>query len=169
MQSFIRHPGPDTVQSHFSGLIFCVALLFDGLQLLKLVLWHRQTRPFGILARLSITILWFYWIVITLSGLICAIAYGRVPKPDVVGIQTVIFLNGVAALSKLALTWWSYKKAQKDDRASQALEKEPVAKRCMLASGRYLNRLLKFVRFMISVLFIAGAVQLASQYRFDTP
>ncbi|ORY15480.1 hypothetical protein BCR34DRAFT_178688 [Clohesyomyces aquaticus] len=167
--SFTNRPGPTEYYSHFSGLFFASALAFDALQSLKHTLRPSQRKPAGIIPRFLTYLTYLYWAVLTISGLICSGGYGLTPKADAVSIQVLIFLNGAVVSAKLAADHWSSKKLNDDNATHRNLEGVPRRKKWLFSIGRYGNRLLKFVRFVISVLFIVGAVDLARQYGFKNP
>ncbi|KAF2032078.1 hypothetical protein EK21DRAFT_110290 [Setomelanomma holmii] len=166
LQSFIRRPGPTGIYSHFSGLFFAVALLFDAVQLLNQTLRQREMTMQGVWARVLVVSTWLHWVVVTVSGLVCAISYGCTPKPDGTGIQVLIFLNGALALSHLALKNSQRIKEHNADTECQVVKRPSGRKRCLVATGRYFDRLIKFIRLVVSILFIVGAINLARQYHF---
>ncbi|KAJ4366318.1 hypothetical protein N0V83_007954 [Neocucurbitaria cava] len=174
--SFAQRPGPKDIRSHFSGLVFAAVLAFDALQLLKLVLWpsKRQNSRRRIISRFLDISAKIYWVVLTVSALICAVGYGFTPNSDAVAIQVLTLLNGAVALTKFSVKRFIVgRNVDKGHATLQLPEQEQVSlpkwKRYLFAIGRHLNRLLKVVRFILSILFIVGALGLARQYRFENP
>jgi hypothetical protein len=114
------------------------------------------------------------------SGLACTIAYGFTPKPDAVGIQVLIFLTGLFGL--LILIWVPYV-PNTNAKQSGVTHYETVAntpsitnqqgiprkRKCFYVTGRYLNRFLKLIHTIFSILFIVGGVNLAITYKYRNP
>jgi hypothetical protein len=110
-----------------------------------------------------------YWVVVSASAFACAICYGLTPKPDATAIQALTFVNGVVAVMNIIADRISLKR--QDTQTKPYLEPKRFSRvwKTVFAVVRNLNRLLKFVRFALSILFIAGAAQLARQYHFKNP
>ncbi|KAF2630419.1 hypothetical protein BU25DRAFT_484495 [Macroventuria anomochaeta] len=167
--SYSYRPGPKYYYSHFSGLQFACALAFDALQVLRLVsqpynrdLYLSRTRLLQIFTNT-------YWIVLSVSAFACAIGYGLTPKPDATAIQVLIFLNSAVALMKVIIDRISLKGTGTQAMPLPDSKRFSQSRRWFLAVSRNSNRLFKFMRFALSILFIVGAVQLAMQYRFKNP
>jgi hypothetical protein len=168
----MNHSGPETYHSHFSGLQFAAALAFDALQAIGLVYLPRARDQRLLRGRVLQLITYTYWIILAASAFACAISYGLVSKPESMGIQVLILLNSLLVLTKIATDGSAFKEI--DTYGTQTTE-YPIlkqmsrVKKYLLATGRYFNCLLEIVRFVLSVLYIVGAIELARQYRFTNP
>lgn len=190
-QAFTNRPGPTTYYSHFAGLVLSTSLLFQSFQRLLLTT-RRVGKP---------TKRWLdactcaYWLTLTLSGLICTVAYGFTPKADCIGIEVLVFLVGLTSLPVLIqLRVWPTTDLL--DRSSPARDKSnklPLMPQtgslhahsardlgdfhtgshiaCLRGKRmfRNVNRVFKMIHWILSVLSISGSINLALQYRFTNP
>lgn len=90
-QVYIRKPGPRVYYSHFSSLFFASCLLFQSVQFHFMTI--RRNKTFSKSWHLGFSYL--YWIVLTLSGFLCGVAYAFTPKSDAVAIQFLVFLSAL--------------------------------------------------------------------------
>jgi hypothetical protein len=180
VQSYANRPGPTSYYSSFSGLTFAASLSFAQLQLIAITLSqnHQSLRRWILLLQKIGSLL--YWTILTASGLACTIAYGFTPKPDVVSIQVLILLSGLAGLWILInahnVTKYNTKQLgmapyEAVTNTPESLKQRAVSKKrkFFYAAGRYLNRVLKSIHAVLSILFIIGAVNLAMTYRYQNP
>lgn len=168
LKSYTNRPGPNYYYSHFSGLQLACVLAFDALQVLRFIQQSHKRDP-CLRSRLHRFFTNIYWAVLGVSGLACAISYGLTPKTDATAMQVLIFLNSIVALTKIVVDRVSVKALDTKTMTDLGQKQPTPLWRFLYASGRNVNRLLKFVRFVLSILFIVGAVQLARQYRFKNP
>jgi hypothetical protein len=180
MQSFVNRPGPTSYYSSFSGLSFACSLSFAALQLLAITRRWKLQNSRRWVRILQGTSSFIYWIVLTVSGFACTIAYGFTPKPDAVGIQVLIFLTGLFGLLILILvphvpninteqSGVTHYEAAANTPSNSKQQGIPKKRKCFYATGRYLNRFLKLIHTILSILFIIGGVNLAMTYKYQNP
>lgn len=189
---YLEKPGPKAYYSHFAALYFSSCLLFQILQFFFLITGY--SRAFR--KRWFLWLAYVYWITITLSGFICAVCYSFTPKPDVTAIHFLIFFAGLTGVGILFVLPTKHSKRDPGESALQFegrhLESEENtnnrdtitslrgpelrrmkprgrASRLCLSFSRIFNRFLKVVHWAMSVIFIAGAITLASSYHFTNP
>lgn len=167
-QSYSNHPGPKYYYSHFSSLQFASALAFDALQALRLV-YQPCEQELRLRTRLARYLTIGYWIILSASGFTCAISYSLTPKPDATAIQALIFVHSAVVLLKMVIDWISPNTLYSKAASNYEPKPRPRLSRYLFAFCRNFNRVLKFIRLALSVLFIVGSVQLARQYRFRNP
>lgn len=168
-QSYLFRPGPKYYYNHYSGLQFACVLAFDALQALRLIERSCGQATGTLRTRLLRALTTMYWSVLGVSAFACAICYGLTPKPDATAIQALIFINSLVALTRIFFGLRSREKQQNLERISSDANRNARLFSSSIAFVNGLNRLLKFVRFVLSVLFLAGAIQLAMQYRYQNP
>jgi hypothetical protein len=195
-QSYVNRPGPSEYYSHFSGLFFAAALAFEAIQLLVLSQYTPVERSSRIIRLVYLIARFSYWTILAVSGLICAVAYGQTAKPDCASLQILIFLTslvGVLCLvrnQRAGILEVSHGHSQDGDisrilsdndgqdmvvGSSQMHDSSAKAsqnswwRRCCTITGKTLNRILMFCHFVISILFIVGAINLAKSYEFSNP
>lgn len=177
--------------SHFTGLYFSSCLIFQTIQNLLLV--SGRTRTFRALWYLCCS--YIYWTTLAVSGFMCAVAYSMTPKPDVVAIQSLIFLNGLTGVSSLialhriharrGLNQGNMELSSENITTGPAVTnnklpghtgKIPTSShqgsrgvRNFYCICKIFNRFLKVVHWVMSILFIAGAIQLGLTYSFTNP
>lgn len=144
-------------------------MAFDALQVLRLLSRPSKQDQHLFRARLFRLFASTYWIILSASAFACAICYGRTPKPDATAIQVLIFLHSIVALVKIFAGPMLLKETDPQTLSEVNVTRFPKLRRFSFTFGRNLNRLLKIVRFVLSILFVVGAAQLASQYRFKNP
>ena len=92
-QVYISKPGPRTYYSHFSGLYLSACLFFQCIQFTLLTLGGKLSRN-RVLAGCS----YAYWATLALSGFVCTVCYGLIPKADCSAIEALASLLALAAL-----------------------------------------------------------------------
>lgn len=169
LQSYTYRPGPGSYYNHFSGLEFASALAFDTLQGMRTAGQFKKRIQQSLRNRLFHFVTDVYWIILAVSALIGAVGYGFTPNSDATAMQALIFINSAVVLIMIVINH----RANINSEAETVLIEEPSqrsrSKGCLSATGRNFNRFLKLLRFVLSILFAMGAVQLASRYRFTNP
>lgn len=168
-QSYLFRPGPKYYYNHYSGLQFACVLAFDALQALRIIERPCVQGTGNLRTRLLRALTTIYWSVLGLSAFACTICYGLTRKPDATAIQALIFINSLVVFTRIYVAPRSSKEQRTLERIPSGANRYARLSACSLAFVNGLNRVLEFVRFVLSVLFFAGAIQLAMQYHYQNP
>jgi hypothetical protein len=169
LQSYLYRPGPNYYYSHFSGLQCACLLAFDALQTLRLFEHTCGQGAPSLRTRVLRALTPMYWTVLNASALACTICYSLTPKPEVTAIQALIFINSLVTLIKLFVDHKSRHERQTLKRVASGAKRYPRLSSFLHALANSVDRLLKSFRFVLSILFLVGAIQLAMRYRFQNP
>jgi hypothetical protein len=192
LQVFVDKPGPSVYYSHFTTIYLSSCLAFQCLQFIlqaRTPSKHHGKRRRGFK--------YAYWIILTLCGLMAGIAYAFTPKPDCVAVEILAFLDAAAALfciqvartKKLIddqivasssagnLIDQSHPGTVPKHPSTPAIERSQdeaqLAPRrvpgWLSKTFRIINRFLRVVHVLFSILAVNGAIQLALDYRFENP
>lgn len=193
LQVFVDKPGPSVYYSHFTAIYLSSCLAF---QCLQFILQGRTPSKHHRKWRRGFK--YAYWIILTLCGLMGGIAYAFTPKPDCVAVEILAFLDAAAALFCLQVARrkkFSDDQIVASSSAGNLIDQshpgtvpkhpsahaiEPPQDEAQLAprrrvpgwlskTFRIVNRFLRVVHVLFSILAVNGAIQLALDYRFENP
>jgi hypothetical protein len=137
--------------NHFAALVMSSCLISQCGQVIILSRqWHLKTSHFKLIFR------WIYWTVITLTTFIAGVGWAISGKPNAAAIQ---FLAAIDGMTGCTLLFW------KDPWHSELLNS--ILSKWYQRAARGLNRFFKIIHTMFNILFAAGAIILALQFRYQ--